>query len=153
MFKKLSQIFEKKNDKSYQCTLLDFTCSTEMFGTAPEDINIHFNMCREQLVGDTRDNLVRHTVVQRGKCQMEKFIHPYYVDVRPMNTNLSEIWIKDRNGKNVSFLTDITTRNLICRKTKLLKSIGITLGHIKKEHKNASVGWMTCTTRCTTKKY
>ena len=29
-------------EKSYQCALLDFTCSTETFGTAPEDINIHF---------------------------------------------------------------------------------------------------------------
>ena len=106
-------------DKSYQCALVDFTCSTEMFGTAPEDIYIHFNMCREQLVGNTRDNLVRHTVVRRGKCQMEKFIHPYYMDVRPMNTNLFEICIKDRNGKNVSFLTDITTCTFHFRKKKL----------------------------------
>ena len=86
-----------------------------MFGTAPEDIYIHFDICRKQLAGNTRDNLVRHTVVHGGKCQMEKFIHPYYMDVRPMNTNLFEICIKDRNGKNVSFLTDITekTVNLI----------------------------------------
>ena len=63
----------------------------------------------KRAVGDARDNLVRHIVVCRGKCQMERFIHPYHMDVRPMNTNLSGICIKDRNEKNVSFLTDITT--------------------------------------------
>ena len=68
-------------DKSYQCALVDFTCSTEMFDTAPEDIYIHFNICREQLVGNTRYNFVMHTVICREKCQMEKFIHPYYMDV------------------------------------------------------------------------
>ena len=40
---------------------------------------------------------------------MEKLIHPYFLDVRPINTNLFHVCIKDENGKSDSFLNNVTT--------------------------------------------
>ena len=102
----------------YECALVDFSCTTEYFDTTTKEILIHFNLCGEQLLGDTWSNLVRCTVVHRGKYQIQKFIHPYYVDVRPLNTNLFEVSIKDEDGKSTSFLTNVTTCTFHFRKKK-----------------------------------
>ena len=59
---------------------MDFSCTTEYFDITTKEISIHFNLCDQQLVGDTQDYLIRHTVVNRGRYQMEKFNHPYYMD-------------------------------------------------------------------------
>ena len=80
------------------------------------DIYIYFDICTEQLIGGSRGSLVRFTTVDKGQCQMEKFNYPYYVNVKPMNTNQLEVYIKDRNGKDASFLTETTTCTFHLRK-------------------------------------
>lgn len=103
----------------YECALVDFSCTTEYFDTTAKEILIHFNLCEEQLVGDTQANLMRCTVVNRGRYQMEKFIHPYYLDVRQINTNSFHVCIKDENGKSASFLNNVTTCTFHFRKKKV----------------------------------
>ena len=39
---------------------------------------------------------------------MEKFILPYYIPVKPIKTNILEVYIKDENGKEVSFFKKAT---------------------------------------------
>ena len=56
----------------YECALVDFSCTTEYFDTTTKEISIHFNLCKQQLAGDTQDYLIRCTVVNRGRYQMEK---------------------------------------------------------------------------------
>ena len=67
---------------------------------------IYFNVCTEPPLGDSRDSLVRYTLVQKGQYQMDKFIYPYYFKVKSMNTSLFEVYIKDRHRKDASFLTE-----------------------------------------------
>ena len=73
-----------------------------------KDIYIYFNVCTEQPIGGNKDCLVRSILVHKGQCQMEKFTYPYYMNVKPMNTSLLEVYIKDSKGKDVSFLTETT---------------------------------------------
>ena len=40
---------------------------------------------------------------------MEKFNHPYYMDVNSKMTNLFHVHIKDENGKSAFFLNNVTT--------------------------------------------
>ena len=61
-------------------------------------------MISEQLIGGSTDSLVRHTTVQRSHLEMEKFILSYYIPVKPTKTNILQVYIKDENGKEVSFL-------------------------------------------------
>ena len=49
---------------------------------------------------------------------MEKFNHPYYMDVRPIKTNLFHVHIKDENGKSTSFLNNVTTCTFHFRKKR-----------------------------------
>ena len=55
-------------------------------------------MTSEQPIGGSTDSLVRRTTVQRGHLEMEKFILPYYIPVKPIKTNILEVYIKDKNG-------------------------------------------------------
>ena len=66
-------------------------------------------MTSEQPIGGSTDSLMRHTTVQRCRLEMEKFILPYYIPVKPIKTNILEVCIKDENGKEVSFLKKATT--------------------------------------------
>ena len=93
----------------YECALVDFSCTTECFDTTTKEISIHFNLYEQQLVGNKQDDLIRCTVVNRGRYQMETLNHPYYMDVRPIKTNLFRVYIKDENGKSASFLNNVTT--------------------------------------------
>ena len=61
-------------------------------------------MTSEQPIGGSTDSLVRHTTVRSGCLKMEKFILLYYIPVKPIKTNILEVYIKDENGKEVSFL-------------------------------------------------
>ena len=106
----------------YECALLDFMCTTKNFDGVMKDIYIYFNICTEQLVGDTRQSLVRSTTVKRGQFQMEKFYFPYYHNVRSMNTNLLELSIRDKTGNDVSFLTEITTCTFHFRRKKEMQN-------------------------------
>ena len=54
-------------------------------------------MTSEQLIGGSTDSLVRHTTVWQGHLKMEKFILPYYIPVKPIKTNILEVYIKDKN--------------------------------------------------------
>ena len=83
---------------------MDFTCSTTKFETPAKNVFIYFNMTSEQLIGGSTDSLVRDTTVRCGRLKMEKFILPYYIPVKPIKTNILEVYIKDENGKEVSFL-------------------------------------------------
>ena len=105
----------------YECALVDFSCTTEYFNTTTKEISIHFNLCKQQLVGDTQDYLIRFTVVNRRRYQMEKFNHPYYMDVRQIKTNFFHVYIKDENGKSASFLNNVTTCTFHFRKKVGLK--------------------------------
>ena len=82
---------------------MDFTCSTTKFETPAKSGFIYFNMTSEQLIGGSTDSLVRHTTVRHGHLEMEKFILPYYIPVKSIKTNILEVYIKDENGKEVSF--------------------------------------------------
>ena len=88
----------------YECALVDFTCSTTKFETPAKSVFIYFNMTSEQPIGGSTDTLMRHTTVRRGRLKMEKFLLPYYIPVKPIKTNILEAYIKDENGKEVSFL-------------------------------------------------
>ena len=107
----------------YECALVDFSCTTEYFDTTTKEISIHSNLCEQQLVGDTQDYLIRCTVVNRGRYQMEKFNHPYYMDVRPIKTNCLYVHIKDENGKSASFLNNVTTCTFHFRKQSRFKGL------------------------------
>ena len=87
----------------YEYAPMDFTCSTTEFETPAKSIFIYFNMTSEQLIGGSTDSLMRHTTVQRGCLEMEKFILPYSIPVKPIKTNILEVRMKDENGKEVSF--------------------------------------------------
>ena len=102
----------------YECALVDFMCTTKNFDDDLRDIYIYLDICTEQLIGGSRGSLVRFTTVDKGQGQMEKFNYPYYVNVKPMNTNQLEVYIKDRNGKDASFLTETTTCTFHLRKIK-----------------------------------
>ena len=100
----------------YECALMDFTCSTTKFETPAKSVFIYFNMTSEQLIGGSTDSLMRHTTVRRGHLKMEKFILPYYIPVKPIKTNILEVYIKDENGKEVSFLKKTMTCTFHFRK-------------------------------------
>ena len=95
---------------------MDFTCSTTKFETPAKSVFIYFNMTSEQLIGGSTDSLMRHTTVRRGCLEMEKFILPYYIPVKLIKTNILEVYIKDENGKEVSFLKKTTTCTFHFRK-------------------------------------
>ena len=97
------------NFDGYECALVDFMCTTEMFETTMKDVYIYFNVCTEQPIGGIKDSLMRYTLVHKDQLHMEKFVNPYYISVKPMNTSLLEVYIKDRNGKDVSFLAETTS--------------------------------------------
>ena len=67
------------------------------------------NLVSEQLIGGSRNSLVRHTTIRHGQLQMEKFSLPYYLPVKPIETNILEVYIRDINGKEHSFLKKTTT--------------------------------------------
>ena len=100
----------------YECALMDFTCSTTKFENPAKSVFIYFNMTSEQPIGGITDSLVRHTTVRCGHLEMEKFILPYYIPVKPIKTNILEMYIKDENGKEVSFLKKATTCTFHFRK-------------------------------------
>ena len=100
----------------YECALMDFTCSTTKFETLAKSVFIYFNMTSEQPIGGSTDSLMRHTTVRRGHLKMEKFILPYYIPVKPIKTNILEAYIKDKNGKEVSFLKKTMTCTFHFRK-------------------------------------
>ena len=83
----------------YECALMDFTCST----TSKKCIHILQYDIRKTNRWQLRHPM-RHTTVQRGRLEMEKFILPYYIPVKPTKPNILEVCIKDENGKEVSFL-------------------------------------------------
>ena len=86
----------------YECALVDFTCSTTKFETPAKSEFIYFNMTSEQPIGG-------RTTVQRGHLEMEKFILPYYIPVKPIKTNILEMYVKDENGEEVSFFKKACT--------------------------------------------
>ena len=88
---------------------MDLTCSTTKFETPAKSVFIYFTMTSEQLIGGSTDSLMRHTIVRRGHLEMEKFILPYYFPVKSIKTNILEVYIKDENGKEVSFLKKAMT--------------------------------------------
>ena len=69
-----------------------------------QKVYLYTSMTSEQLIGGSTDSLVRYTTVQRSHLKMEKIILPYYIPVKPIKTNILEVYIKDENGKEVSFL-------------------------------------------------
>ena len=93
-----------------------FYLFNNQFETPAKSVFIYFNMTSEQLIGGSTDSLMRHTTVQRGRLKMEKFILPYYIPVKPIKTNILEVYIKDENGKEVSFLKKATTCTFHFRK-------------------------------------
>ena len=86
------------------------------FETPAKSVFIYFNMTSEQPIGGSTDSLMRHTTVQHGHLEMEKFILPYYIPVKPIKTNILEVYIKDENGKEVSFLKKAMTCTFHFRK-------------------------------------
>ena len=104
--------FEHPNE----CALMDFTFSTTKFETPAKSVFIYFNMTSEQPIGGSTDSLMRHTTVRRGCLEMEKFILPYYIPVKSIKTNILEVYIKDENGKEVSFFKKATTCTFHFRK-------------------------------------
>ena len=72
----------------YECALMDFTCSTTKFETPAKSVFIYFNMTSEQPTGGSTDSLMRHTTVRHGRLEMEKFILPYYIPVKPIKTKI-----------------------------------------------------------------
>ena len=95
---------------------MDFTCSTTKFETPAKSIFIYFNMTSEQLIGGSTDSLARHTTVQHGHLEMEKIILPFYIPVKLIKTSILEVYIKDENGKEVSFLKKAVTCTFHFRK-------------------------------------
>ena len=105
-------------NSNYECALVDFTCSTARNPIKFKHIYIYFNMVEEQPVGGGRQSLIRHTLVQANKLQMEAFAVPYYMPVKQMKTNILEINIKDEYGADASFLRKTTTCTFHVRKKK-----------------------------------
>ena len=103
-------------DDNYECALVDFTCKTGKIDSRFQHIFIYFNMVEEQPVGSGRDSLIRHTIVQGSKLQMEKFKLPYYMSVKQLKTNILEVYIKDEDGEEASFLKQTTTCTFHFRK-------------------------------------
>ena len=110
----LDQFIDFKD--AHQCALMDFTCTTANFESPLLNIYIYFNLVSEQPVGGSRESLVRHTTVRRGQLQMEKFTLPYYLPVKPIRTNTLEVYIRDKDGKQASFLKKTTTCTFHFRK-------------------------------------
>ena len=95
------------NFDGYECNLVDSMCTTELFDVTMKDVCIYFNVCSEQPIGGIEDSLMRYTLVHKDQLQMENFVYPYYISVKSMS--LLEVYIKDRNGKDVSFLAETTS--------------------------------------------
>ena len=103
----LDQYIDFKN--AHESALVDFTCTTTNFETPLQPIYIYFNLISEQLIGDSRNSLVRYTTVRHGQLQMDKFSLPYYLPVKPIETNILEVYIRDINGKEPSFMKKMMT--------------------------------------------
>ena len=75
-------------------------------------------MTLEQPIGGSIDK--QHSTA-RGHLEMEKFTLPYCIPVKPIKTNILEVYIKDKNGKEVSFLRKTTMCTFHFRKKLWLK--------------------------------
>ena len=104
----------------HKCAMVDFACTTANFETPLQPIYIYFNLVSEQLIGGSRNSLVRYTTVRHGQLQMEKFSPPYYLPVKPIEINLLEVYIRDGDGKEPSFLKKMTTCTFHFRKKSWL---------------------------------
>ena len=60
----LDQYIDFKN--AHECALVDFTCTTANFEMPLQPIYIYFNLVSEQLIGGSRNSLVRYTTVRCG---------------------------------------------------------------------------------------
>ena len=109
-------------DCQYECALVDFSCTTTNFDDKQPlaEVYICFNIASEQLIGGRMCSLVRYTTVRRGRFQMEKFVLPYYVPIKPLKTNMLEVYIKDADGKELSFLRNTTKCTFHNRRRKTL---------------------------------
>ena len=95
---------------------MDFTCTAANFETPLQPIYIYFNLVSEQLIGGSRNSLARYTTIKHGQLQMKKFSPPYYLSVKPIETNILEVYIRDANGKEPSFLKKMTACTFHFRK-------------------------------------
>ena len=80
----------------YECALMDFSCTTQNFPdkVPMREIYICVNITSEPITGgDHECNLLRYTTVKRARFQMETFSVPYYIRVKPMRTNILELYI------------------------------------------------------------
>ena len=109
-------------DCQYECALVDFSCTTTNFDDKQSlaEVYICFNIASEQLIGGRMCSLVRYTTVKCGRFQMEKFVLPYYVPIKPLKTNMLEVYIKDADGKELSFLRSTTKCTFHFRRRKIL---------------------------------
>ena len=107
-------------DDAYECALVDFSCTTTNFQSPLEEIYICLNIVSEQLIGGSRRRLVRRTTVKCARYQMEKFQLPFYVPIKPVASNMLEVYIKGADGKEISFLKNITTCTFHLRRKKKL---------------------------------
>ena len=107
-------------DVTYECALVDFSCTTINFQPPLEEVYICLNIVSEQLIGGSRRRLARRTTVKRGRYQMEKFQLPFYVPIKPVASNMLEVHIKGADGKDVSFLKNTTTCTFHLRRKKKL---------------------------------
>ena len=114
----LDQYIDFKN--AHKCALVDFTCTTANFETPLEPKYIYFNLVSEQLINGSRNTFVRYTTVRFGQLQMEKFSPPYYLPVKPIKTNKLEVYIREADGKEPSFLKKMMTCSLHFRKKSWL---------------------------------
>ena len=60
----LDQHIDFKN--VHECALVDFTCTTTNFETPLQPIYIYFNLISEQLIGGSKNSLVRYTTDRHG---------------------------------------------------------------------------------------
>ena len=105
----------------YECALMEFTCSTKNFpNNMPlTEIYICMNVIGEHITDANRGcNLLRYVVIKWGKFQNTIFPVPYYVRVKTVRTNMLEVYIKDDEGAEVSFLEGKTTCTLHFRRRK-----------------------------------
>ena len=95
-------------DHYRSCALLDFACTTQDIGNQVRNVYIYCNVTAEQRVGGRWESLLRYTTVRRNRYQLEQFAHPYYIPLKSIRGNYLEIYIRDENGQEVSFLKGTT---------------------------------------------
>lgn len=108
--------------RDYECALMDFSYTAKFPDKRPlREAFICLNIAAEQLTGtDRRCSLLRYTTLKKGKFYMETFPVPYYIPVKPIRTNILEVYIKDEDGTISSFIQGKTTCTLHFRKKSII---------------------------------